>query len=216
MRLRCKLAAAMVVMLPFAAGAETPAYARDEAIGLIIGAKAGGGLGLGALGATPVFELELGYALPLPKPVGRDLQLFVAGQYAMPGTEGDATEPDARLPEPGVMHYKIAQQQAIITAGLLYRIPVPTDAVRPYVAAGGRTWLIESTIDGDAGGQDFGTQTETDQEWGFYGALGIDWFLGPGAALFEVQGVYGALDGYVLRDTHLGSLNAAIGYRLML
>lgn len=195
---------------------EQPYHARDDLTGVVLGLKAGGGFGFGELGATPVFELEVGYTLPFGLPEDRALQLFVAGQYAMPATEGDAAEPDPRLPGDGQMRYTIEQQQAIITFGLLYRIPVPTKALRPYVALGGRTWLIESTIDADAGGQDYGTTTETDTEWGGYGALGLDWFIGPGAALFEVQGVYGSLDGFTYRDTHLGGLNLAIGYRLML
>lgn len=201
---------------PAAPESEKPIYARDDVIGLVIGAKAGGGFGLGPLGATPVFELELGYTLPFAAPDGRDLQLFVAGQYSMPTTEGDASEPDDRLPGDGVMSYTIEQQQAIITFGLLYRIPLSTPEIRPYIAAGGRAWLIESTIDASAGGQDYGTNTELDTEWGGYGALGVDWFMGPGALLFEVQGVYGSLDGFVLRDTHLGGINTAVGYRLML
>lgn len=193
----------------------TALHARDDRTGLVVGGKLGGGLGFGPLGATPVFELELGYGLPFAAPEHRALQLFVAGQYAMPETEGDAAEPDPRLPGDGQMTYAITQQQAIITFGLLYRIPLPTAALRPYVAAGGRTWLIESTIDAEAGGEAYGTHTERDTEWGGYGALGLDWFIGPGAALFEVQGVYGALDGFTLRDTHLGGLNIAVGYRYM-
>ncbi|MEZ4430950.1 MAG: hypothetical protein R3F65_00955 [bacterium] len=199
-----------------AAEVEAPDHARDDRIGLVAGLKAGGGLGLGALGATPVFELELGYTLPFELGEPRALQVFVAGQYTMPSTEGDATAPDERLPGDGQMRYAIEQQQAIITVGLLYRVPVPTAALRPYVALGGRAWLIESTIDARAGGEAYGTHTEQDTEWGGYAALGLDWFIGPGAVLVEVQGVYGALDGFVLRDTHLGGLNGAVGYRLLL
>ncbi|MCA9548157.1 MAG: hypothetical protein KC613_27325, partial [Myxococcales bacterium] len=70
--------------------------------------------------------------------------------------------------------------------------------------------------DGEAGGQPFGTQVETGTQWGAYGALGIDWFVGPGAALFEVQGAWAAMDGFVMRDTHLSTVNLALGYRLML
>lgn len=209
-------AAALLAGGAHAAEVDAAYHARDDRLGLVAGLKAGGGLGLGALGATPVFELELGYTLPFELGEARALQVFVAGQYAMPSTEGDASAPDERLPGDGEMRYAIEQQQAIVTFGLLYRIPIPTASLRPYVALGGRAWLIESTIDARAGGEDYGTHTEQDTEWGGYGALGLDWFIGPGAALVEVQGVYGALDGYVLRDTHLGGVQAAIGYRLML
>lgn len=198
------------------AGVEPAYHADDARLGLVLGLKAGGGLGLGALGATPVFELEIGYTLPVALPEARALQVFVAGQYAMPATEGNAGEADARLPGDGQMRYVIEQQQAIVTMGVLYRIRVPTTWIRPYVALAGRVWLIESTIEGRAGGEGYGIHTEQDTEWGGYGAVGVDVYLGPGAALFEVQGVYGKLDGFVLRDTHLGGVNAAVGYRVML
>lgn len=198
------------------AGVAHAYHADDARLGLVLGLKAGGGLGLGALGATPVFELEIGYTLPVALPEARAVQVFVAGQYAMPATEGSASEVDARLPGDGQMRYHIEQQQAIMTLGALYRIRVPATWIRPYVALAGRVWLIESTIEGRVGGEGYGIHTEQDTEWGGYGAVGVDGYVGPGAVLLEVQWVYGTLDGFVLRDTHLGGVNVAVGYRVML
>ncbi|MBM4362708.1 MAG: hypothetical protein FJ104_08505 [Deltaproteobacteria bacterium] len=53
-------------------------------------------------------------------------------------------------------------------------------------------------------------------KFGFYGALGGELHVGPGAVLLEVQTGYAAVDGFVLRDTNVGALNAALGYRLFL
>ncbi|MCA9548156.1 MAG: hypothetical protein KC613_27320, partial [Myxococcales bacterium] len=115
------LALTLVGGLLAAPAAAAPLYAADDALGLVVGAKTGAGIGLGPLGITGLGELELGYTLPLPAPLNRDLQLFVGLQYAQPTTEGTADAADARLPGDGSMTYAITQRQFIITPGLLYR-----------------------------------------------------------------------------------------------
>lgn len=52
---------------------------------------------------------------------------------------------------------------------------------------------------------------------GFGGALGGEPYFGPaGAVLLEFQMGYASLDGYIMRDTNVGSLNIAVGYRFFL
>ena len=203
--------------------ASTPVGANDKApsyesgglakVGLVAAGKAGVGLGVGALGHAPVGELELGYLLPF---LDRSLQFFVAGQYANPATEGQGAAVDARLPQDGVLTYRLSQRQLMLTSGLLYRIPVPSDFIRPYVALGGRVYLVESTIDGTAGGVPFPESRETATSGGFYGALGAEVYLGPGGAFFEVQSTYAPQDGFILRDTHASGVYLALGYRLFI
>lgn len=184
--------------------------------GLVISLKAGGGFNqiLSPLGATFVGELELAYLFPFHD---RNLGIFVSGQFSMPGSAETITEPDPRLPPDNTWSYDISTLQAIITYGLIYRIPIPSDLVRPYIAAGGRTYLMETTSTGkSADGEDFGTNVETGIVWGGYGALGADFFLGPGALLFEVQFGYAPIDKTILQNSNAGSLNVALGYRIFL
>lgn len=189
---------------------------RRAKVGLTLGAKLGGGLGLGELGASPMTELEIGYLLPLPKPVGRSLGLFVSAQYLQPGVTGKTSAPDPRLPGDGTLHYDITQQILPLTFGVIYRLPLPIELLMPYAAAGARLSMMRTKVTGTGGGQQLGANQETASKAGAYFAAGADFFLGPGALLAELQLSYAPIDGFVLRKTNASSLCLAIGYRLML
>lgn len=183
-------------------------------LGLSLGVKVGGGFGqlTSEFGASVVGEFELGYNFPV---LDRALGLIVSLSYAGPTTEGQGTE-DARLP--GVMSYEVTQHQLILTAGLIGRIPVGLPMFVPYVAAGWRAYFMKSVINGEAGGQAFGENTETSASYaGAFGALGGELHLGDAGALaLELQFGWSAIDQYVLRDTNVGSLNVALAYRIFL
>jgi hypothetical protein len=207
----------LVVSLPHLSSAQTPAeepiaYARGT--GLAVGLKLGGGFGqpFGDLGTSFVGELEVGYVLP---PLNRAIEIFLAGQYTAPSTEG-TVESDARLPGTGVMSYELTQRQAILTLGVLGRIPIPVRLLRPYVAAGGRLYLMRTEVTGTGGGEPFGDNEETASQLGFFAALGGELFVGPGALLLEIGLGYAPVDGFVLRNTNVGSLSTSLGYRLFL
>lgn len=193
---------------------ETAAWSTT---GLVIGVKAGAGIGapVSELGATFVGELELGYALPLPEPIGRSLELFTAGAYVSPSTEGTAGEPDPRLPGDGSFNYEITQQAVVLTLGARYRISLADDTIAPYLSAGGRMYLMRTSIEGEASGQALGTTEETASAFGLHAALGVDFRLGPGAVLVEGQLGYAPIDGYVMRDTNAGGIVLLAGYRFM-
>jgi len=195
------------------AGSPTDRHAGN---GIVIGAKLGGGLGLGALGATPVVELELGYMLPLPKPIGRSIELFADAQYMAPGTDGKTSDPDSRLPGDGIVSYEVSTQALPLTFGLIYRLPLPIELLAMYGGAGVRVHMQRVTTSGTGGGEDLGESEETSTNVGAYFAVGADFFLGPGALLAELQITQASVDAYVLRDTNASSLNLAVGYRLML
>jgi hypothetical protein len=183
--------------------------------GVIIGAKLGGGIGMfNASGVSYAAELELGYLLPLPDPVRHALQLFAASAYTAPRSEGH-TSSDARLPGDGVAHYSIDQRLLTVTVGLLGRLPLHSELLAPYLALGYRGHFIASQVHGDVAGHAFGTNTERGYEHGFYAALGLDVFVGPGALLAELQFGYAASGASVLRDSNVGSLQLLVGYRLM-
>jgi len=189
---------------------------RHAGHGLVLGLKVGGGVGLGAFGATPVVEAELGYMLPFPQPVGRSLELFVDAQYMAPSTDGTSSETDPRLPGDGVLRYEVEAQALPLTFGLLYRLPLPVELLAIYAGAGVRVHMQRITTSGTAGGESLGKNEETSTDVGAYFAVGADFFLGPGAVLAELQIAQASLDGYVMRDTNASSLNLAVGYRLML
>jgi len=186
--------------------------------GLVIGVKLGGGFSqvFSDLGSSFVGELELGYLLPLPEPVGRGIELFATGSYAGPSTDGTVSNNDARLPGDGSFSYEVTVQQAIIGFGLLYRIPLPTDIVHPYIGGGTRIYLTAAEVSGEASGEAFGDNEETSTSVGGFGIIGADFFLGPGAILLEVQAAGSELDNFVMQNTNTGALNVAVGYRLFL
>jgi hypothetical protein len=201
--------------------AKKPLYERGglAGVGLVVGALAGGGFSqpFSKLGTSFVGELELGYVLP---PLRHSIELFVSGQYAAPKTSGsniqDTFGPGGASRIPGTMSYEVTEQQAIVTLGALFRIPLPTPLFRPYVSLGGRAYLLKTQVSGNAGGQAFGDNAETATKFGFFGALGGEIHFGPGAVLLEVQTGYAGVDGFVLRNTNVGALNAALGYRLFI
>lgn len=193
------------------------ALERRAHSGLVIGGKVGGGLGLASgFGGSPVFELELGVMLPLPKPVGHSLELFVSGQYLQPAVDGKSSQSDPRLPGNGTLQYSITEQQLALTLGVLYRLPIGIDLLMPYAAVGARLYMLRTLEHGTAGGMPIGHNQETASDVGGYFALGTDIFAGPGALLAELQIASAGVNGFILRNTNVGSFNIAVGYRLML
>lgn len=194
--------------------AQNPAESRAGA-GIVIGGKVGGGLGKpwSDFGATPVFELELGYMLP---PLDRAIEIFLMGQYAQPGVDGDSEEPDPRLPGADPLSYEVTQQWLALSFGGLYRIDVGSDLVMPYGGLGARMYMLRTKVKGSVAGESFGENEETQTDFGLVLLGGIDIFLGPGALLAELSFGWAKLDGFVMRDTNLGALSLAVGYRVML
>ena len=196
--------------------AQNPLASRAN-IGFVLGGKVGGGLGKpwSDFGATPLFELELGYMLPLGNPIGRSIELFVTGQFSQPGIDGKASKADTRLPGDGILHYEITQQELALSLGALYRFDLHSKMLMPYGGLGGRMYLLKSKVKASAGGESYGDNDETQTKFGLVLLGGVDIFVGPGALLAELSFGWAPLDGYVLRNTNLGALSLAVGYRLM-
>ncbi len=190
-------------------------------IGLAAGAKLGGGFGapFNQLDTAFVGELEVGYNLPFLK---RSFGVFLAGQYVRPTMSDSgivdtygASADGSRLP--GDASYELTQQQAVMTLGATYRVPLNIPMFRPYVALGGRYVMMSTQIAARSGDESFGTNTEYGKAFGFYGAAGGELHLGPGAALLELQwSRVRVADQYVLRHTNVSALNLALGYRFFL
>jgi hypothetical protein len=197
-----------------AADAQSPVDSRADA-GIILGGKVGGGIGVGDFGATPVFELELGYAPDLGDALGRSLEIFLIGQYAQPGLDGSAAGADPRLgAEP--FSYEVSQQMLSFALGALFRFDVGSELLMPYGGLGARLYLLNTDVEGQLTGEPLGGSSETQSAFGLLLLGGLDVFVGPGALLGELSFGWAAIDGYVVRDASLGSLSLAVGYRVML
>ena len=194
---------------------ESPLEERAD-IGLVLGGKVGAGFGVSGLGATPVFELELGYAPDLGASLGHSIEIFLIGQYAQPGTDGSGAEPDPRLPGAGGFSYEVTEQMLSLSLGGLYRFDVSSDLLMPYGGLGGRMYMLRTKSKGEADGQALGESEETKTAVGLVILGGVDVFVGPGALLAELSFGWAPVDAYILRDTDLGALSLSVGYRVIL
>jgi|GEM_PF-1387714 len=179
--------------------------------GLTAALKVGGSFSqaFSELGAAFTPEVELGVTLPFAE---RMLEVFFSGQWAAPTLDGTAG-PDERLPGDQMMTYSVTQQELALTLGLRLRIPIESRLFRPHVSLGARAYLLRTEVSGAGGGEPFGANEETDTRFGFLGAIGGELFVGPGALTLELQIGYATVDGFILRDTNVGALNALLGYR---
>jgi hypothetical protein len=193
--------------------AQSPIDTRANA-GVVLGGKVGGGIGVGDFGATPLFELELGYAPDLGESLGRSLEIFLIGQYAQPGLDGRASESDPRVD--GEFSYEISQRMLSLSLGALFRFDVGSELVMPYGGLGGRVYLLDAQVKGALMDEPLGESGETRTQFGLVLLGGLDVFVGPGALLGELSFGWAPMDGYVVRDASLAALSLAVGYRVML
>lgn len=210
-----KYVIATIALCAGPAAAEPLLYEKGgiKDVGLVIGLKAGADFSqpFNDLGTSPSAELEFGYLLPA---LERSIEIFVAGQWASASGEG-ALSPDSRLPGDQIARYTVDQSHARLTLGARYRIPVDA-SIRPYVGLGGRLWLVRSTIDSEAGDQNFGTYVEESTEVGVVGSLGGEWHLASGAILLELQGGYASQDRTIFQSSAVGTLGVSVGWRFFL
>jgi hypothetical protein len=77
-------------------------------------------------------------------------------------------------------------------------------------------YLLNTQVRGEAAGESFGENEETQTDIGLVVMGGLEAFVGPGALLGEVSFSWASVDGFVLRDTAVGGLGLSVGYRLII
>lgn len=209
-----RLLAVCAVALAIAVPARTAAESPEGPTGLVLGLKAGGGIGAPLNDSDPSLaaEVELGYVLP---PLDHALEVFAAFAYAVPGMEKSAELDDPRLHRDDVLSYRVEQQIGAPGLGLRYRLHL-TGPITPYASVGGRLYMIRTDVSGTLGGEPTGEWRETGSVIGAFLAIGAELALGPGAMLLELHAGYGGLDSDMLGDTNVGMLSLLVGYRFML
>ncbi|MFW5741523.1 MAG: hypothetical protein ACOC1F_14310, partial [Myxococcota bacterium] len=90
------------------------------------------------------------------------------------------------------------------------------ESFTPYAGIGPRIYLLESTVDGSAGGATISETTEPNTEFGFGIPVGAEIPVGPGGFLAELLFQYGGLDHKATGDTNTGALSLSLGYRFLL
>ncbi|TNE86037.1 MAG: hypothetical protein EP330_24185 [Deltaproteobacteria bacterium] len=194
----------------FAAGLLLTAPAYAEPASFVLGLHAGPAFALSPLDITALPRVTLGVELP---PAQRRFRLWGGAAWAPPRSSGSVS--DDRVPS-GSFDYELRQQELMLGGGVAFAITNPEGPVVVDVEVGPQAFLLESRVDGSAGGEAFGEHREVYTRLGVMGALGIRIPAGPGEV--AVQGLFTAskLDGRVTGDASSASISPSVGYRFVL
>ena len=167
------------------------------------------------LGSWPVFGLELGWIAPFDAgPMRRPLQISLDTLYTAPGASGSG-ESEWLGEDGGEYRWELRQKMLIFQLGFLWRFMPPSERIRAYAVLGPRLFLMESVLDARGNGdEDFGTNRETNHEFGFAVGGGLDLAAGPGTAFATLMLSTSNLDQQITGDANTGTLTLSLGYRL--
>jgi hypothetical protein len=159
-----------------------------------------------------IYELEVGYVLPV---WSRRLQVGGMFEYSSPGAGNG--QPDPRLGAAGADYrFDLSQRQYVLELHLLLRAFPPGTRFVPYAKVGFRIYLLDTMIDGQAGGSVFGQYDEKFTEPGFVLGGGIEVRVGPGAFNAELRVDYSEMNRRISGDSNTGMLTLVVGYRFFL
>lgn len=200
---------------------QTPAHAESETVSasastsdvkkpgsFVVGAE------LGAIFPQPFSELgthvaaglELGYRLPFAE---QRVEIMAAAGYAPPN---NTFNPADRPSYEG----KVTSQQLHFSLGPRIHVLPGTSRFNVTVAAGPRLFLLRSTSSGSRNGQAFGEYTEQSTQVGFFGALGGEYLLGPGAVFLDLDLGWAKMPHRITGDVSTGNIMTTLGYRFFL
>ncbi len=169
------------------------------------------------LGTWPTFGLSAGYILPFNAgSFVRPLELGVDVRYTQPGASGTGTDPNLGTPgsDPGTYNWDLTQQ--MLTVGLygLWRFMPPGKFISAYALAGPRAYFMKAKMSASGnGGQDFGTNTQTHDEYGLVVGGGADFAVGPGTIFATLEFTWSDLNQRITGDSNTGALGLDAGYK---
>lgn len=199
-----------------AQGATPPASGPDRGA-FVLGVRAGGLFAQpfteGRLGASFLVGVETGYVLPVLR---RAFAITADVGYTQPTASGTQMDPRVQS-NGGTYTWSITQQELLVGLTVMYRMTfIARGRVAPYLGIGPRVWFLRTLATGAAGGSTISESQEQSTRVGLSVPLGVDIALGPGALFVEAQLFWAPIDHRITGDSSVGSINAVLGYRLML
>ena len=192
------------LLCPRAAAAQENAPAFSPFAGL----KLGGALHsvFSELGPAAQVELEGGVTL-----LGGRLDVALTGAWDRAAASGD--QDDGRF-DAGSVSWELDQDFLMIGLVARYRFLPPAKPFNAYAGAGPRLLLLQTVVNGTAGGEDLGENRQTETRFGAVLVGGGEYVLGPGAVLLEVSLGLGCLSGLITGESSASALSVLVGYRL--
>jgi hypothetical protein len=171
------------------------------------------------LNTWPIFGLSAGYILPADiAGFERPLELGLDLMYSQPGADGSGTDPNlgaADADQPGDYDWELTQRMLIVELYALWRFMPPGEFISAYATVGPRAYFMESEMVATGnGGQDMGTNTQTNDEYGVVVGGGADFAVGPGTIYGTLEFGWSDLNQQITGDSNTGALTVDAGYRL--
>lgn len=158
------------------------------------------------LGANLAVGVEIGYQLPF---AGRRFRVLLTVDYSQPPADGKARSDAVG----GEYTWTLSQRELAI--GLVGGARFPQGgALTPWIALGPRLYLLETRANGASAGEPFGEYVETSTELGAVVAGGVDYRVGPGALVGELEVGFSDLDHLTTGEASTGAFGVRAGYRL--
>jgi hypothetical protein len=197
-----------------------PAYdapeeeASEESGGaFLLAGKVGGGVPFNGLDVNVAGAVEVGYLFSRRDP---SIGVLLDVSYFVPQSEGTAVDPRLVESMGGSYDWQAWQKELVFQPTFLYRLTALTDLIIPYVGIGPRIYLLETVVEGTAGGARFPISKEVSTQFGFGVPVGAELPLGPGSLMAELLFQWGPLGHEITGDTHLSSGSLWVGYRALL
>ncbi len=168
----------------------------------------------GELESWPTFGLDLGIIMPFD--VGsmqRPLQIGVDAGYTQPGASGTGTH--AMLGEEGATYdWDLTQRMLTVQLSALWRFKAPGQGFGAHAMIAPRVYLMESVMEAQGNGADFGENRETNTEYGILIGGGVEYELGPGSVAANLLVGGSPLDQRITGESNTAAINFDLGYRL--
>lgn len=209
--LACALAALSTTLAAEVRAQPAEATHASATASVVVGAR------VGAIAPQPFSELgsfviggvEAGYVIPA---LDRRLQVAAALVYSRPPASGGGD--DSRL-SGGNYAWALDQQMLIAELSGVFRVLPPGSGVVPFVRGGGRVYMLDTRLDGDANmTAAFGEHQEGFTEVGLVLGGGVDVVLGPGSLVGELDLGFSDMNKNLTGDANTGAFELTAGYRM--